>query len=284
MNLKTLSTRVLLLLATLLICVSAPAQSNTKRTYRIGVFIPEQHLERKVPDPAVETRIRGLLIEEGFKIMDIEQAMKLKMYATVDKLIDNTPGSLDEAIRLARGAGVDILVVGEAFSEEVARQNVETELGNTVNIRCRARIELRAYKTDTAEIIFSDSLHQTGPPEPTVPLSSKAAFDAGARSIAPSLIDKLSKLPNPTWARLEVEIRNITLTQGTEIRGVLKSFPGMIDIEDYRFESGNLKMEVKLLVSLQKDLATKLETSPKLKKYKLKVQTANNTKVIASRK
>lgn len=284
MNCKIAAIRTLALLVGLILCATGLAQSNTKRTYRIGVFIPEQHLERRVPDPAVETRIRGLLIDEGFKILDIEQAVKLKMYATVDKILDNTPGSLTEAIRLSRGAGVDILVVGEAFSEEVARQNVETELGNTVNIRCRARIELRAYKTDTAEIIFSDSIHQTGPPEPTIPLSSKAAFDAGARSIAPSLIEKLSKLPNPSWARLEIEIRNITLSQGTEIRGVLKSFPGMIEIEDYRFESGNLTMEVKLSVSLQKDLATKLETSPKLQKYKLKVQTANNTKVIAAKK
>lgn len=267
-----------------LVSASSIAQFNSKRTYRVGVFIPEQHLERRVPDPAVETRVRGLLIEEGFKVMDLEQTFKLKMYAAVDKLIDNGPNSLAEALRLARGAGIDILVVGEAFSEEVARQNVETELGNTLSIRCRARVELRAYMVDTGEIKFSDAVHQTGPGEPTVALSSKAAFDAGAKAITPGIIEKLSKLPNPTWARLDIEIRNITLAQGNEIKKALTEFPGMIGIEDSRFESGNLTLEAKMQVALQRDLATKLETSPKLKKFKLKVQTANSSKVIAVKK
>lgn len=283
MNPKSLF-RSLGLAALALLAAASFGQFNSKRTYRIGVLIPEQHLQLKVPDPAVETRVRGLLIEEGFKVMDLEQSAKLKLYSVVDKLLDNKPNSLTEALRLARGVGMDIMVTGEAFSEEVARQNIETELGNTLSIRCRARVELRAYRTDTGEIIYSDAVHQTGPGEPTVALSSKAAFDLGAKAIAPGLIEKLSKLPNPTWARLEVEIRNISLTQGNQIKTILSEMPGMIGIEEERFESGNLMLEIKMQISLQRDLATKLETSPKLKKFKLKVQTANSTKVIAVRK
>lgn len=108
----------------------------------IAVIVTEQHIARQIPataDPAVETEIKLLLRECGFKVLDIDQ----------NELADWTkdwkdwqqkpwPRSLDRA---------QMIVTGEAFSEYATR------IGNLVS--CAARAEINVIERKDGQILWA---------------------------------------------------------------------------------------------------------------------------------
>jgi len=90
-----------------------------KQLPTISVSISEEHIGRRVPDPAAETELQLILQQTGFEVLD-----------TNDK-------------RLA-----DVFVSGEAFSEFGARR------GNLVS--CRARVEVKVTDRRTGKLLLAD--------------------------------------------------------------------------------------------------------------------------------
>ncbi|MCA9402882.1 MAG: curli assembly protein CsgG [Candidatus Omnitrophica bacterium] len=86
----------------------------------VTVNIPEQHMNRTVPDPAAQTEISLALQQLGFPLLDPATAKK----------------------------DPDITITGEAFSE-YAVQN-----GNLIT--CKARVEVKAVEKKSGEIIAID--------------------------------------------------------------------------------------------------------------------------------
>lgn len=111
----------------------------------VAVVIPEQHLAAPAMvaatrDPAVETEIKVLLRDCGFEVRDVE-ANALADWARSYKQAHGQPWpqTLD---------GVDIVIIGEGFSEFAAR------IGNLVS--CSARTELNVIDRATGNIVFVD--------------------------------------------------------------------------------------------------------------------------------
>ena len=115
----------------------------------IAVVIPEHHVTAwpaSVPDPAVETEIKSLLRQCGFKVKDVEQnelADFAKDYQKRDP--NNWPRGL---------AGVDVVIVGEGFSEFAAR------IGNLVS--CVARAEINLIQRSNGQILLADRTTERG--------------------------------------------------------------------------------------------------------------------------
>lgn len=126
--------------------LKAKLAGATKPT--VAVIIPERHMSRvaPVPDPAVETEIKRLLIECGFTIKDVRQ----------NELADfaRSIGKSDPAAWPRELAGVDVVVVGQAFSEFAAR------IGNLVS--CAGRVEVNVIGRATGEIELAERTTERG--------------------------------------------------------------------------------------------------------------------------
>lgn len=112
-----------------------------RKNVRVAVVIPEVVIRRQVPDPAAETVILKHLLEAGFKCVEQTSISKLRYNPQVAAAIKDAAG----AAELARKLKVDVLVIGEAFSE------AGPMLGTFHNYR--SRVEIRAIHADSSEIV-----------------------------------------------------------------------------------------------------------------------------------
>lgn len=113
---------------------------------KVMVILPEFHITERIPDPAAETEINRKLIEAGFKVVDAA------MYATIKNGAKFINAAKDPklAISLGKEFGADIVVYGEAFSQRTGTQGTQ--------VTCRARVEIKAVRTDDATILVSNGL------------------------------------------------------------------------------------------------------------------------------
>ncbi len=262
----------------------ATPQTGPKRRFSVLVIIPEQHLTRRIPDPAAETEISAALIDAGYKVIDGEQAMRNIKAAARDRLYAGGPKGDIEALRLGERLGAEVVVKGEAFSQLVTSRPVETDLGTVTQFIVRARIELRAIRVVTAEKIFAGDEQITGAPELTEELGSKESLKAAAEAIAPRLLDKLDKLSTSTNIPVEIEVRNVSFSQGNSLREALRKALAAVDISEGDYESGTWKFEVSMPRTQVPRITIRLETNPYLRKPRFTIQSANKTKVILVKK
>lgn len=126
-----------------------------KHKPRVMVVIPEQHLtRRRVPDPAGETEIIKRLLQKGFKVVDQSQVKRIRYN---DQVRAALTGDDKTAAKIGLQYGAEVIIIGEAFSEFATKGGV---LGNMIS--CRARVEARAIRTDTGEIIAAEGKQAAG--------------------------------------------------------------------------------------------------------------------------
>ena len=146
----------------------------TAKYPRVMVLVPEQHLKLKVPDPAGETELIKELTDKGFTVVDQQVSDDILKNDELRKKMDDDPdGFLAEVRNHAHIA--EIIIYGEAFSQGVERM----ETSNGIMWRCGARIEVRAVKRDTGQIICADGA-QAVAADATEELAGKRALKSAA--------------------------------------------------------------------------------------------------------
>jgi len=279
--------------AILFACILVPGSSASLRAqdaagkarhWRVIVLIPETHLQRpRIPDPACETEICHQLIDAGFKVVDQDRVSALRYSAVEDRILTGGPQAAKDIIRLGRRFGADVLVTGRAFSEEAVQRTVQTDLGPVMQIQCRCRVEIKAIRMDTAEIIYSDAIQRTGSPEPAVELSSKACLQEGAGAICPAIIRKLDGLALSTTRYVELEARQLHgVTEAQDLEDALARVPGIVDVSPGDYGAHADQIEIKVEVNVLRTLARRLETAPSLKRFHMTVQSASNSRIIVN--
>jgi TolB-like protein len=112
----------------------------------VAVIITERHLASAppVPDPAVETEVKHLLITCGFRVADVRSNELTEFARRVPELSkENWPRTLD---------GVDVVIAGEALSELGAR------IGNFAT--CSARGEINVIDHATGRVLLAERTTQ----------------------------------------------------------------------------------------------------------------------------
>ena len=162
---------------------------------RIMVVIPEQHLRRQIPDPAAETEIIGQLVKERFYVVDQKQVAEIR-YS--DETLAAARGDLEAAAAIGRKYGAEVIITGEAFSEYVGQEEGM--------VLCSARVEIRAVKTDTAQILYADAKDASALAV-SENIAAKRALQKAAGLLGPEFIEEIL-----AWAEIdEKEGRMITL-------------------------------------------------------------------------
>ena len=276
-----------------MVTISSVASAQDDRTpeaksrrWKVMVLVREQHIDRpRIPDPAVETALSKALIESGYKLVDRQRVAEIRNSDVIDKLLAGGPNAVREARKLGAKYGADLLITGEAFTQEVSRSVVNTDLGSVLRIYCRGRIEVRGIRLDTGEIFWSDSITKTGSPESTVELSSKTCLEQGGDAIAPSLLIKMNKLALSPTVHVELIVKNVpTLSVSRDIEKAIRALSGVKDVGEGDFTAHTYSTEIQLPSGSARDFAAMIESASTLKKYHLHIDSANGSKIVAGMK
>lgn len=142
------------------------------RNPKIAVYVPEQHIQYRVPDPAGETAIVKALINAGFSNV-IEVGTQLN----IAKPMSMNTAQLKQA---AQTFGADIMIVGEAFSEGVGDLGQWLPGKQSTNMQsCRARVEAKMFIVRTGQIIAADGKYGSAYDNSESVASKKALSAAG---------------------------------------------------------------------------------------------------------
>ncbi len=117
---------------------------------RIMVIIPEYRDERAISTPIVESGLLRNFIEAGYRIVDQEQAKKVR-YSEKIKMISKGDESL--ALEIAHQFEADIIIVGS-----VSINRKEVEVYGTTAYKSSLIAELKAIKVDNGEMIYSENV------------------------------------------------------------------------------------------------------------------------------
>lgn len=154
----------------------------------VMVIIRESHVARETPllpsriiDPAGETEVIKRLLAENFKVVDSEYVQVMK---TDEVRGTRLFGSLKTSTRYAADKKVDVLIYGEALSERGA------VLGDFEG--CRGRIELKAVKVRTDEVLLADSA-EGGATDLAESVAGKKAIQQAANRLADRFLYKLAE-------------------------------------------------------------------------------------------
>ena len=148
----------------------------------VMVVIRERHVRQpELIDPAAETEIIKRLLASNFRVIDSEYVRLMKTdQAGARKLF----GTLKTSAQYAADKKADILLYGEAISERAAG------LGEFEG--CRGRIELKALKTGTEEILLSDSA-EGGATDLAETIAGKKAICQAADRLADTFLFSLAE-------------------------------------------------------------------------------------------
>jgi len=137
----------------------------------LAFVIPEEHIARRVIDPAAETELMTIAKTVGFEIVDVDDK-GLSKWARETLSAKN----VDVPAKLAQ---VDVIIAGEAFSETGATyEQLRT---------CRARLEATAIDAKTGKVLAIGRAEAAGV-DLAEAVAGKKALAAAARKIAVGLL------------------------------------------------------------------------------------------------
>lgn len=146
---------------------------NTQlRNPKIAVYVPERHIQYSIPDPAGETAIVKALINAGFsQVTEVGSRLNVRNPLNM---------SASEMTNAARQLGVDIIIVGESFSEGIGDAAQWLPGNQRSNMQsCRARVEAKMFIVKTGQIIAADGKYGSGLDNSQAVASKKALSIAG---------------------------------------------------------------------------------------------------------
>jgi len=198
--------------------VEALGSDASKVRYpRVLVAVTEEIVRRPAPDPAAETAIKDTLAEAGIPVVDPTGMDDVRRRKIADAL---KQGDTDAADGLEKEFGCEMILVGQAFAEETAPQ-----LGMT---RCEARVEVKAYYADTAQLVCAKSATAIAI-RPGVLVAGKESLRAAGEKVGKQILDSIS---TGRTTLLQVHVTGCrSFTWLTQIEKVLQDIQGVNTVE-----------------------------------------------------
>ena len=122
----------------------------------VSISIPEQHLTRRVIDPAAETEIANILGQVGFTLFKPDETAK-----------------------------TDYRIIGEAISEQALRRGDFTS--------CRARVEIKVVEVATGRIILQDRQIEVAA-DLAETMAAKSALQKAGAKLAERIAERFATL------------------------------------------------------------------------------------------
>jgi len=213
---------------------------------RIAVIIPEVHLSRQIPDPAGETAIIKKLLEAGFtRLVDQNRIAAIRKNDIVKSLMN---GDVATAKSIATQFGVDYIMVGEAFSDEVPEIPGDN-LGGLKS--CRARVEARLIRADTGQIVATNGIHAGGV-DITVATAAKKALSNAGEKMGDYMVEQLMKFGGNMEKNIKLTVTGITsFLKVSEAEKSLRGLKGVKNVYTRDYSGGVAVFELDATVPVQ---------------------------------
>lgn len=209
---------------------------------RVMVIVSESNLGMRLVEPAGEAEVIRHLIQKGFTVVDPGQVRKIRESDQIKKIV---AGDMKAAQLLGRQHSAEVLVIGDAVSAVAMRGGV---LANMVSVR--ARLEARAIRTDTGEVLAADGAEAPGLDLTEQVAGKKALAAAGEKWVEatlPVILDRWSKEVSGGNS-VQVVVSGLTFAQLGKFKEILKTeVRGVKDIHQRSFTANvaTLDMDVK---------------------------------------
>lgn len=264
------------LLGLLIICFGFLTVKAAPEDLRVMILIPEQVIRRQVPDPAVETEMARVLIRQGFRVIDVAQAEKLK--ARDEAAVVLRGGSKQALIDLGLKFGADVLITGEAFAEEVTPQPPEVTQAGFRSYQ--ARLEIKAVAFTTGELFISEAFTGIGIAVADM-IAAKTALQRTAERAAPVVVAQLKHWEAGGSRVARVFILKVSglssYTQLNQLIEKIKQLPNVVAVKNRQFDSSGSELEISYSGQVDR-LAVALES------LDLRITNVNSGEIRASMK
>lgn len=209
------------------------------RDPRIAVIIPEYHISARIPDPAGETAVIRKLVEAGFS--NVTDVSNIRYSLNKLSALTNNDFSM-----LANSLNVDILVIGEAFSQGVG--DVGKFLGNgrqnTGIMSCKARVEAKIFVVRTGQILAANGTYGTAADLTEFIAAKKALNDAGEK-MGDYIVSQIIGYGSSSNQSLEVTVVSSDINKINKITKYLQSINGVNSAVMTSYASGRGSLAVK---------------------------------------
>ncbi len=142
------------------------------RNPKIAVYVPEQHLNYNVGGAGGETAIVKTLLNAGFNFVT-EVGTGLNYQSPMSMNVAQMKAAAEKF-------GVDIMIVGESFSEGVGDMGNYLPGNQRTNMQaCRARVEAKMFIVRTGQVIAADGKYGSAYDNSEAIAAKKALASAG---------------------------------------------------------------------------------------------------------
>ena len=198
---------------------------NRLRNPRIAVFVPEYHIQHKIPDPAGETAIAKALIDAGFSnVIEVGSRM------TNSNPLGMTPQDMTQA---AQQFNADIMIVGEAFSDGVG-DAAQFLPGNQKSAMqsCRARVEAKLFVVKGGQMIAADGKYGSGL-DVSESVAAKKALASAGKQMGEYFVEQLLNLGSSNRQQLELIVYASDFSKINKLQSALEQITGNFNLSNY---------------------------------------------------
>ena len=199
------------------------------RNPKIAVYVPEHHIQYRVPDPAGETAIVKALINAGFSFV-----------TEVGTRLDFANPMNMNAAQMRQAAdkfGVDILIVGEAFSEGIGDLGSYLPGNQRTNmVSCRARVEAKMFIVKTGQVIAADGKFASAY-DNSESIASKKALAAAGDQMGNYFVEQITGMYT-SHQGLEVIVYGADFSKINLVQNALENVPRVKNVNLSSYEGG----------------------------------------------
>lgn len=210
------------------------------RNPKIAVYIPEHHIQYRIPDPAGETAVIKSLVEAGFTnvIAASPKAVLINpdSYGWLWKPIVQI--NVEDMRSAARFFDADILIIGEAFSEGVGDVGQWIPGHHRTGMQsCRARVEAKMYVASTGQIIAADGKYGSGA-DISQAIASKKALQTAGEQLGEYFLDKLMEAGSGNRQGLEVVVLGASASKVSVVQSAMSRVSKIKNVQMSSYSQG----------------------------------------------
>ena len=206
------------------------------RNPKIAVYIPEHHIQYRVPDPAGETAVVKALAEAGFNnVTEVGSRLSISKPMTMNA---------NQLTQAAQQFGVDIIIVGEAFSEGVGDVSQWLPGKQNSNMQsCRARVEAKMFIVKTGQIIAADGKYGSAIDISQAVAAKKALASAG-QQIGEYFIEQLMNLGSGNRQGMQVVVMGSDFSKINKVQTALAQIRNVSNVNLASYEGGKATFNI----------------------------------------
>ena len=233
---------------------------------KVMILISERHWQ--APNPATETEVIRKFTEKGYKVVDPNQIRSAHPSEPPGDLLHGDPAA---AAAIGRQYGAELVIVGEAFSNDTRRS-----YGLYTN---RATTEIRMLDVDTATIFVAKSQTGSGS-DLTENMATQKAFQNAGEQLADYLMKQIEdqwKKRGPKAYEVSLVVTELTFSQLVQLEQMLQNWRGIDAVNLRSFEAGVAVLGLETRNNAQ-NLAGQLVSKP-LNQFSLDVTNFNTMQI-----